>query len=1232
MEKFAERFTQQNPGLFPTADVAFILSFSIIMLQTDLHNPAIKEERRMTKEGFIRNNRGICDGQDLPEEMLTAIFDRIKANPFSLKEDDDARERAGESKSTSLPTGLSPASFFSSHYEELDREKASNFQKERDHIVRTTESLLKRRRHNSVSESGKVASKQKPKMHKHASQRFVRTEDSGLRDEYVAPMFEASWGPALAAFSTAIESANGTMGLLAIATDEELEIAAENAAETIEVCLTGFRFAICVAGLCGNDVARDSFMSALSRFTMLGSGTLMEPRHVRCIQTMLSLAREDGELIGSAWQHIFRALSEVNRFHQLFHLMARNDRAAAAAAERRRKRLEEKGNRKKLRQMQKAISDENDALPTETEDAAESVTSFDSLDDEDDLFDDDDMDVVEDDMDAKAIDEANSKLVFEGVSEEAIEAIYERSSSLSAPSIKDFVSQLCYVSSLDIRGGGSNKDLNKVSYRQQHALIEKSKNGGDQFHHSPNIFNLQKLVEVAHYNMDSRPRLIFNDLWKEIADHLSLVSLHGNPALAMYAVDSFRQLSVKYLQRDELEVFEFQRRFLKPLETIMAESQQDSTKELLLNCVARIIQVFEMRGPNAKGGLKSGWVPLLLVLGLGSQDPNQSIALMSYNILSTQIEMCTKPDNESVLLSEHFSEAVDAILMGVNGPHSEVSNKALGVCSLLANFLADDTLETQQLKKRSHSAEVPQILDLELWWPLLLGVSKACGDDRPEFRMTAMDTLFGLINDHFFPEENDKGVVDDVVQRLQLVFRGILSPLLEFAEIGTTAKPPPLPKEFERFLTQIPDNGKDAAPTKEPVDWLNTVVDPFMDSCIGMCKRSIEAYQNPSLIEEVFALLNHCIVSDSGALAVRGVKRLEQFVTSDLDQSFVTESVWATVCHMLQKALIVRGIPKKGASGNSTDEEMEEEYDLQVQEFVAEERMLSDRRYVGSHAVRVIDSLLSSDRIASEMGFQWTFFLMNGLGSGIASWEEAASLLDDKVVASKSGIPPPHYLENVMFGRKSLNRFLLQLSAMEAVAKASGGGDSKYKAAQVFVNDETQNLLATYNELVGLVRQGDATELEKLLHVRFAKMAEELVKGYASLPHEHVRSMAWLAQTLLTSCVGSKNESILGAVRKFVQLSETEVGEPLEPPSPQEETANTTDESGATSEPDTLAATEEDETAAVTSEAQAPDATPDLAESPSDEEVVVAAEPSSLAEPDAIPQQEENARQLSADV
>ena len=134
MEKFAERFTEQNPDIFPSADVAFILSFSIIMLNTDLHNPAIKEERRMTKDGFVRNNRGLCDGQDLPEELLTSIFDRIKASPISLKEYDEARERSSDAAkprtTMGLPAALSPASFFASHYTDADRARETNFQKE----------------------------------------------------------------------------------------------------------------------------------------------------------------------------------------------------------------------------------------------------------------------------------------------------------------------------------------------------------------------------------------------------------------------------------------------------------------------------------------------------------------------------------------------------------------------------------------------------------------------------------------------------------------------------------------------------------------------------------------------------------------------------------------------------------------------------------------------------------------------------------------------------------------------------------------------------------------------------------------------------------------------------------------------------------------------------------------------------------------------------------------------
>jgi len=74
----------------------------------------------MTREGFIRNNRDICERKDLPDEVLNGIFDRIKRNQISLKEDDDARDQAGIGSGGELdPSRHSSAvvRFFTNHYQ-----------------------------------------------------------------------------------------------------------------------------------------------------------------------------------------------------------------------------------------------------------------------------------------------------------------------------------------------------------------------------------------------------------------------------------------------------------------------------------------------------------------------------------------------------------------------------------------------------------------------------------------------------------------------------------------------------------------------------------------------------------------------------------------------------------------------------------------------------------------------------------------------------------------------------------------------------------------------------------------------------------------------------------------------------------------------------------------------------------------------------------------------------------
>jgi len=1189
LEKFAERYSEQNPNAFPSADVAFILSFSIIMLNTDLHNPSIKEERKMTKEGFIRNNRGICDGQDLPKEMLLDIFDRIKENPISLKEDDDARERAADpAKATNA---LSPTVFFTNHYEEMDKTKESNFMKERDHIVRTTESLLKRRRHGMDKPGPRRKSSSSHSKLLHL--RYVRTDDSGMRDEYVAPMFDVTWGPALAAFSTAMESANGTVGaLLDIASDKELEAAALNAAETIEVCLTGFRFAICTAGLVGNAVARDSFMSALSRFSQLGTGVLLEPRHVRCIQTMVVLARSDGELLGPSWEHVFRALSEINRFHQLFQLMARNDRVVAAAAERRKARLlarEERREKKERRRVEKEDSESLDIASTVSLDDSSDSFSADSGS----LFDESDDFSFNDDMNAKEIDEANARLVYEAVAEDIIEAIYERSSSMSTTAVKEFILQLCRVSRMEISdfGGfvGSNSNeisLTSIRYRRKHELLAQSPSKeAEGFHHQQtNIYNLQKLVEVTHYNMDSRPRLVFNDIWTTVSASLTSTALHSNPAVAMYAVDSFRQLCTQYLQREELGVFEFQRRFLKPLETVMERSEISSTKELLLRCVERIILMFGSPQEGNKGGmLRSGWRPVLKVLGLAGRDSDEEIAKLGFQMLNAQIEVCldqcksdgTNVAGQGILLVERFVDLVDALLTFVAGPHEEMSLQSIGDLLKLCDFLADESTVSPLLKKRRGvaSSKSESEIDekefssnqvLELWWPILLGLSRSIGDERKKVRQKSLESLTKTVSVHFFPSQESQESINEeskskYIQTLQLVYRGIFSSVLEFGDDNIQyTKNPELPSDLERFLSH--KNSGDLLKSDEITtssSWVDTTFDPFMDDCIHICLRSIRVLDDDTLIEDIFAMFNSCLISDSGALAVKGLRRLEIFVTSDLRTNAISDDTWATVSHMLRRCLLVRDLPRRsphassngktsgaipavdansqekehGDDGDTRTTNPELEYQEMIREFVSEDSIFIDRRYIGSNTISVIGKFMVTERFDKLLSLRWRIFIVQGLARAIKDWEHAADILKENESPITS---TPNYLETAYYGRKWMNRFLLQMAAMKEIEGAVAEG-SRQAAAQDVVKEQTQALVSTFLEKEAVIAgDGKKNALDTKSFDQLMNLVQDMLAGYSKLTDEHLSKMSWL-NPVLSSCIHTSNEEIRLSIQKLVE-------------------------------------------------------------------------------------------------
>lgn len=78
---------------FHAIEAAYVLAYSTIMLNTDAYNPQVKT-RRMTKIDFFKNNRGINDNADFPEEFLGSIYDDIYANEIRMKDEVDAATMA----------------------------------------------------------------------------------------------------------------------------------------------------------------------------------------------------------------------------------------------------------------------------------------------------------------------------------------------------------------------------------------------------------------------------------------------------------------------------------------------------------------------------------------------------------------------------------------------------------------------------------------------------------------------------------------------------------------------------------------------------------------------------------------------------------------------------------------------------------------------------------------------------------------------------------------------------------------------------------------------------------------------------------------------------------------------------------------------------------------------------------------------------------------------------------
>lgn len=94
-EKNSEKNNQDEPEehepVLPDSDSVFVLSYSIIMLNTDLHNPQVKEH--MSFDEYTSNLRGCYNSKDFPHWYLDRIYCSIRDKEIVMPEEHHGNDK-----------------------------------------------------------------------------------------------------------------------------------------------------------------------------------------------------------------------------------------------------------------------------------------------------------------------------------------------------------------------------------------------------------------------------------------------------------------------------------------------------------------------------------------------------------------------------------------------------------------------------------------------------------------------------------------------------------------------------------------------------------------------------------------------------------------------------------------------------------------------------------------------------------------------------------------------------------------------------------------------------------------------------------------------------------------------------------------------------------------------------------------------------------------------------------
>ncbi|KAI5968383.1 SEC7 [Candida margitis] len=623
--KFAERYVKGNPHLFANADTAYVLGYSVIMLNTDLHSPQVKN--RMNIDNFIMNNSGIDDGKDLPRDLLQRIYDEILNNEIKLQSEQHAALIAGDIQ---IAPSSQSIGFFGGR--DLAREAYMFASKE---MTTKTEKLMK-----NLGKKAKVDDRDV----------MFYAATSVL---HVKSIFDTLWMSILAGLTPPFKEY-----------DDDV---------VTKACLEGIKLSIRIACMFDLDYARASFIGALVQFQNLSNFEEMKRKNVDAIYIMLDLAVSEGDHLGAAWNQILTSISQIERLQLIAQGVDQDSIPDVTTSK-----LITRGSTDSTRTSTSFFSSFTSQSPAQS---AASKFHNQHLSDE------------------------VARLLVKTDLEVAIDKVFTNSANLNGSSIVEFVKALSEVAKGEIDSSGQSAN--------------------------PRTFSLQKFVDICYYNMN-RIRLEWSQLWATMGETFNALGCHSNPSISFFALDSLRQLSMRFLEIEELANFKFQKQFLKPFEYVIIHNRSLEVKDMVLECINNMILARASQ-------IKSGWKTIFNVLTAAAKENKETLVMKSYKMAI----WINKEYVEEVKKQDSFSDLVVCFTtLTKNERYQRISLLSLDVLSKLIHEIAQYSLFDQNNVEHPNRGESLQ----KLWFPVLFGFYDVImTGEELEVRSRALNNLFDLI-------------------------------------------------------------------------------------------------------------------------------------------------------------------------------------------------------------------------------------------------------------------------------------------------------------------------------------------------------------------------------------------------------------------------------------------------------------------------------------------------------